>query len=98
MGAGYLEIKDLWFVLQLLVKQAGGVLNKFGEGAIHLSEGLLILTLNHDLRLRLQSFEAEFLYAFNAKVLTFSHLNTNTSRAALRVRNAIDVTVAASVL
>ena len=48
MGAGYLEINDLWLVVKLLVKQAGGVLNKFGEGTIHLSEGLLILTLYHD--------------------------------------------------
>ena len=66
MGAGYLEINNLWFVIELLVKQAGGVLNKFGEGTIHLSEGLFIFTLDHDLRLRLQSFEAEFLQAFKA--------------------------------
>ena len=66
MGAGYLEINNLWFVVELLVKQAGGVLNKFGEGTIHLSKGLFILTLDHDLRLRLQSFEAELLQTFKA--------------------------------
>jgi hypothetical protein len=65
VGAGNLEINNLWFIVELLVEQAGGVFNKFGEGTIHLSEGLLILTLNHDLRLRLQGFKAEFLQALN---------------------------------
>jgi hypothetical protein len=98
VGAGNLKINNLWFIVELLVEQAGGVFNKFGEGTIHLSEGLLILTLHHDLRLSLQGFKAEFLQAFDTQVLAFGHLNADASRAALRVRDAVDITGSTGVL
>ena len=98
MGAGNLKINNLWFIVELLVEQAGGVFNKFGEGTIHLCEGLLILTLYHDLRLSLQGFKAKFLQAFDTQVLAFGHLDADTSRTALRVRDAIDITGSTGVL
>jgi hypothetical protein len=98
VGASNLEIKNLWFIIELLVEQAGGVFNKLGEGTIHLCEGLLILTFYHDLGLSLQGFKAKFLQAFDTQVLAFGHLYADTSRAALRVRDAIDIAGSTGVL
>ena len=57
MRASDLEIDDLWFGVQLLVKQACSIFNKLGKRTIHFSKGLLVLTFNHDLCLRLKSLK-----------------------------------------
>ena len=98
MRTGRLEIEDALIGREFAVQEPRGILDELDVGAVEFGEGLLVFALHHDLRLRLQGFEAKFLQAFDTQVLALGHLYADTSRAALRVRDSIDIAGSTGVL
>ncbi len=61
----HLEIADRRVSVQLAVQQAHGILHKLQIGSVQFGKRLLVLALDHHLRLRLQGFQAQIAQFLN---------------------------------
>ena len=91
MRTGNLKIYNTWFIIQFFVEQASGIFDEFGKCSIHFRERLLILALNHHLRLSFKRRKADLLDLLNGDMLTFLDFNAHAGSTALRVRDTINV-------
>ena len=98
MRTSDLKINHTNLCVELLIQETGSIFDKLGKGSVHFSKGLLILTLDHHLRLGLQRLETNLLDRFNREVLAFGDFHADTCGTALRVRDAVNTTALACML
>ena len=98
MGAGHLEIPDAAIAVQLFMDEARGILHELDVGTVHFRERLLVLTLDHHLRLGLQRIQAVLLEILDGELGAGRELHLHPGLGALGVRNGIDPAVGPGVL
>src|SRR5580658_8811087 len=90
VGASDLEVLDFPIPVELLIKQAGRVLDKLHVGAVEFGEGLLVLAFDDHLSLGVKRRKAVGMHVFDPDFAAFDLLQKDPRLAPLRMRNRID--------